>query len=222
MCGRFDIHSAIEIIAKLFGIVDIRFDIKPNYNAAPSQDILIVIRKGAANELAVSRWGFLPSWAKEEKTAYSMINARAETLDTNKSYKDAFVSQRCLVVADGFYEWLRQDKQKIPHYIRKRSKEPMGLAGLYNIWRSPEGEEITTSTIVTTDANQLVRPLHDRMPVILHEEDFGRWLDPTEHRADNLKSVLVPYPATDLESYKVTAKMNSYKYNQPDSIEPVA
>ncbi len=221
MCGRFDIHSAIEIIARLFGITDIRFDIKPNYNAAPSQDILIVVNDGKKNGLAVSRWGFLPSWAKEEKTSYSMINARAETLETNRSYKDAFQNQRCLVVADGFYEWLKQDRLKIPHYIRKRSKEPMGLAGLYNIWQSPEGEEINTSTIVTTDANELVRPLHDRMPVILRGEDFGRWLDPGEHDRDRLLPLLKPFPAGELESYRVTTKVNSYKYNQPDSIEPV-
>ena len=118
-----------------------------------------------------------------------MINARCETLATNSSYKDAFNNYRCLVVADGFYEWQRQDKVKIPYYIHLKSKQPYGFAGLYNNWRSPEGEEVCSSTIVTTDANELVMPLHDRMPVILHENDFRLWLNPNEH--DN--NLLLPH-----------------------------
>jgi putative SOS response-associated peptidase YedK len=221
MCGRFDIHSAIELIATIFQIEDIIFDIVPNYNVAPTQNIPIVINDGKKNRLVSSHWGFLPSWAKEMKTAYSMINARCETVDTNKSYKDAFVNQRCLVVADGFYEWLKQDKGKIPYYTRLKSKQPMGFAGLYNNWKSPEGEEICSSTIVTTDANELVRPLHDRMPVILHQDDFRLWLNPAEHDKGILLPILKPFPSEELETFRVTPKMNSFKYNHPDNIEPI-
>lgn len=181
MCGRFDIHSTTEIIAKIFQIDSINFDIYPSYNVAPSQNIAIVINDGKKNILISSHWGFLPFWAKEKQPAYSMINARSETVDTNKSYKDAFVNHRCLVVADGFYEWLKQGKLKIPYYIHQKSKQPMAFAGLYNNWKSPEGEEICSSTIVTTNANSLVMPLHDRMPVILHQDDFRQWLNPDEH-----------------------------------------
>ncbi len=221
MCGRFDIHTAIEIIAQIFQIDSITFDIVPNYNVAPAQNIPIVINDGKKNLLISSHWGFLPSWAKEKKTAYSMINARCETLATNKSYKDAFQNYRCLVVADGFYEWQRQDKVKIPYYIHLKSKQPMAFAGLYNNWRSPEGEEVCSSTIVTTDANELVMPLHDRMPVILHENDFRLWLNPNEHDNNLLLPILKPFPSEELEVYRVTTKVNSVKNNQPDNIQPI-
>jgi putative SOS response-associated peptidase YedK len=221
MCGRFDIHTAIEIIAQIFQIDSITFDIVPNYNVAPTQNIPIVINDGKKNLLISSHWGFLPSWAKEKKTAYSMINARGETVATNKSYKDAFQNYRCLVVADGFYEWQRQDKIKIPYYIHLKSKKPMAFAGLYNNWRSPEGEEICSSTIVTTGANELVMPLHDRMPVILHENDFRLWLNPNEHDKDLLLPMLKPFPSEELEEYRVTTRVNSVKNNQPDNIQPI-
>jgi len=221
MCGRFDIHAAIELIALIFQLDEIYFDIKPNYNVAPTQNIPIVINDGRKNSLISSQWGFLPSWAKEKKTAYSMINARAETVDSNRSYKDAFINHRCIIPADGFYEWLKADKAKIPYYTRLKSKNPMGFAGLYNNWKSPDGEEICASTIITTAANELIKPLHDRMPAILHQDDFRRWLNPDEYQKDFLLPLLKPFPSSELEVYKVTSKVNSYKHNHPDNIEPV-
>jgi putative SOS response-associated peptidase YedK len=220
MCGRFDIHSAIELIAFLFQIDALSFDIVPNYNVAPAQNIPTVVNDGKKNILISSRWGFLPSWTKEKKTAYPMINARGESVDTNKSYKDAFINHRCLVVADGFYEWRKQERIKIPYYIRLKSKQPMAFAGLYNNWSSPEGEEICSSAIITTDANELVMPLHDRMPVILHQNDFKLWLDPNEHDRDALKALLKSFPSEELEAYRVTSKVNSARYNAPENIEP--
>ncbi len=221
MCGRFDIHTAIEIIAQIFQIDSIAFDIVPNFNVAPSQNIPIVINDGKRNRLISCRWGFLPFWAKETKTMYSMINARSETIDTNRSYKDAFLSHRCIVVADGFFEWQKADKVKIPYYIHLKSNKPMAFAGLYNDWKSPEGEEICTSTIATTDANALVTPLHNRMPVILHEQDFKLWLNPEVHDTDALKALLKPFPSEELDAYKVSSKVNSVKFNLPDNIKPV-
>ncbi len=229
MCGRFDIHSAIEIIAKIFDIDDVSSDFAANYNVAPGQNILIVVNAGNKNRLILSRWGFLPSWAKETRTgysrkaysrkAYSMINARAETIDSNRSYKDAFLKGRCLVVADGFYEWQRRDRVKVPYYIHLRSGVPMAFTGLYNNWRSPGGEEICTSAIVTTDANELVALIHDRMPVILHHEDFSQWLNPEVHDKGILKALLKPLPSEELEAYTVSPKVNSYKVNSPDNIK---
>jgi len=221
MCGRFDIHSSIEIIAKIFQIDSVTYIIKPSYNVAPSQNIAIVINDGQKNLLISSHWGFLPSWAKDMKTGYSMINARAETVNTNRSYKDSFLRHRCIVVADGFYEWMKQDKAKVPYYIRLRSKQPMGFAGLYSNWKSPEGEEVCSSTIVTTDANTLMKPIHDRMPVILHQDAFKAWLNPDEHDKEVLLPLLKPFPSEELEAFRVSPKVNSFKYNQPDNIQPL-
>ncbi len=220
MCGRFDIHSALEIIARLFGIDAVTFDLLPNYNVAPSQNILIVVQDGK-RLLIQSRWGFVPAWSKDLSTGYKMINARAETLSEKSSFREAFEKQRCLVVADGFYEWKKEGMTKRPYYIRLKSGQPIGFAGLYNIWRSPEGEEICTSTIVTTDANEMVRPLHDRMPVITPPGKYDLWLDPTVSDKDVLASILKPYPSEEMELYPVTQKMNSYKFNDPENIRPV-
>jgi len=221
MCGRFDVHSAIDIITKIFQIDIVNIDLKPGYNVAPSQAIGIVINNGSQNLLISSRRGFLPFWAKEKKTEYSMINARAQTVASNRSYKDAFVNHRCLIPADGFYEWLKQDKIKIPYYTRLKSKIPMGLAGLYNTWKSPEGEEVPSCTIITTDANSLMAPIHNRMPVILHKDDFRLWMDPAEHDKEVLRPLLKPFPSEELETYRVTTKVNSFKYDHPDDIEPI-
>ena len=221
MCGRFEIHSTIEIIAKLFAIDSITFDIRPNYNIAPSQNVVAVASDGKKNRLLSCRWGFVPQWSKELKSGFTMINARAETVADSKTYKSAFENHRCLVVADGFYEWKKQDRIKIPIYIHLRSGNPMGLAGLYNLWISPEGEEVCTCTIIVTDANEIIAPIHERMPVILDEEKFGRWLDPAVHDRETLLPLLKPYDPEALEIYPVTSKLNSYKYNDPENIKPV-
>jgi putative SOS response-associated peptidase YedK len=222
MCGRFEIHSPIEIIAKLFAIDSITFDIRPSYNVAPSQNVVAVARNGKKNRLLSCRWGFVPSWSKELKTGFTMINARAETVADNKTYKSAFQDHRCLIVADGFFEWKKQNRMKIPMYIHLKSGKPMGLAGLYNNWTSPEGEEICTSTVIVTDANEILAPIHERMPVIIPEEKFGLWLDPEVHVKELLLPLLKPYDSEELEMYPVTAKVNSAKYDNPENIMPVA
>jgi putative SOS response-associated peptidase YedK len=220
MCGRFDLHSSIEIIARVFQIDSIIFDVKPNYNVAPSQDIAIVINDGK-NRLVPCKWGFVPNWSKEIKTGYKMINARAETVATNRSFQSAFENQRCLIVADGFYHWQKLSGTKKPFYVRLKSLKPMGLAGLYNNWTSPEGEEICTCTIIITDANELLAPIHPRMPVILPENAYGLWLDPSMHDQDRLMLLLKPFPSEEMEHYPVTSKVNSYKYNDPENIRPL-
>ncbi len=219
MCGRFEIHSPIEIIAKLFAIDSITFDIRPCYNVAPSQNVVAAASNGKRNRLFPCRWGFVPSWSKELKTGFTMINARAETVADNKTYKSAFQDHRCLVVADGFFEWKKQDRMRIPMYIHLKSGKPMGLAGLYNTWTSPDGEEICTSTIIVTDANEILAPIHERMPVIIPEEKFGVWLDPAVHEKELLLPLLKPCDSKELEMYPVTAKVNSAKYDNPENIK---
>jgi putative SOS response-associated peptidase YedK len=220
MCGRFEIHSPVDIIARLFGVDSRDTDYPPNYNVAPGQDILLVVDQGK-RRLVRSRWGLVPSWSKELSTGYRMINARAESLAEKKSFKTAFEKQRCLVVADGFFEWKKEGTIKQPYYIRLKSGEPFGFAGLYNVWTSPEGEQITTSTIITTDANELLQPIHDRMPVITSVDKQELWLDPAVHEKDILAPVLKPFSSKEMELYPVTRKMSSFKFNSPENIRPV-
>jgi len=219
MCGRFEIHSAVDIIAEIFGVDDRETDYPPNYNVAPGQDILLVVNEGK-RRLVRSRWGLVPSWSKDLSTGYRMINARAESLAEKRSFKTAFEKQRCLVVADGFYEWKKEGAIKKPFYIRLKSGRPFGFAGLYNIWTSPEGEQLTTSTIITTTANEIIQPIHDRMPVITPDDKYNLWLDPAVHDKDVLAPVLGPFPSEHMERYRVTSKMNSFKYNRPENIKP--
>jgi putative SOS response-associated peptidase YedK len=221
MPGRFEVHSAREIIARIFGVDAGDIEYAPNYNIAPSQDILIVLHDGT-RRLVKSRWGFIPSWSKDPATGYKMINARAESLAEKQSFKAAFEKQRCLVIADGFYEWKKEGAIKKPYYFRLKSGMPFGFAGLFNVWTSPEGERITTSTIITTDANELVRPIHDRMPAIVPVDQYTRWLDPSLHESKILSQVLKPYPSEEMECYSVTPKMNSVKYNDPENIKPAS
>ncbi len=222
MCGRFEIHSPIEIIAKLFALDLIPFEIRPSYNIAPSQNVVAVTNDGEKNRLLSCRWGFVPSWSKELKTGFTMINARAETVADNKTYQSAFRDHRCLVIADGFFEWQKEGRKKSPVYIHLKSGKPMALAGLYNLWNSPDGEEIHTCTIIVTDANEILAPIHERMPVIIPEEKFGLWLDPAIQDKELLLPLLKPYAAGELEIYPVTPKVNSAQYDNPENIKRVA
>jgi putative SOS response-associated peptidase YedK len=220
MCGRFEIHSAIEIIAEIFGIADWDLEYPPHYNIAPSQDILIVINDGK-RRLIKSRWGFVPSWSRDLDASYKMINARAETAASSKTFRSAFEKQRCLVVADGFYEWRKEGTTRKPFYVRLKSHKPFGFAGLYNAWVSPDGELLTMSTIITTGANQLVMPIHERMPAITPADRYDLWLDPRVQDSSALSGLLNPYPSGEMELFPVTPKVNSFKYDSPESIEPL-
>jgi putative SOS response-associated peptidase YedK len=189
---------------------------------APGQDIIIVVKEEGKNKLASCRWGFVPSWSKDMSAGYKMINARAETVAEKPSFRDAFLKQRCLVVADGFYEWRKDGTIKRPMYIHLKSGEPLGFAGLYNTWTSPEGKSIRTCTIITTDANEILKPIHDRMPVIIPGSDYRLWLDPSVHDKEILLPILKPYPSSEMEGYPATPKVNSVKFNDPENIRPVS
>lgn len=221
MCGRFVLQSAAEIISHIFRLGRVDTVLSARFNIAPGQDIAIVMEEAGVRSLVACRWGFLPSWAKDEKDGYKMINARAETIAEKPSFRKAFQRQRCLVVADGFYEWKDQEGKKQPVYVKRKDGKPMGFAGLYNLWTGPGGKKVCTSTIITTMANDLLAAVHDRMPVIALPEQFDQWLDPREQDAARLQRLLLPFPSSALELYEVSKRINSPKNDGPENIEPL-
>lgn len=212
MCGRFTFID-IEDIRERFKTEQI--DLKPNYNVAPTQNVPVIIN----DQLSMIRWGLIPFWAKDPKIGNKMINARAETVDEKPSFKHSLQRKRCLIVADGLYEWRREGSTKIPYWITLENKELFGFAGLWDTWKSPTGD-INSCTIITTTPNDLMAGIHDRMPVILSRESERVWLDQSIVDAGYLKSLLVPYPAEAMIAYGVSSYVNSVKNNGPECMEP--
>jgi putative SOS response-associated peptidase YedK len=200
MCGRFVLVTDLKNIQKNFNIQDISCEHHPSWNIVPSQLIPAVINQNGKNRLVCFRWGLIPSWSKGPSIAEGLINARAETVDKKPSFKDAFKKRRCLIVADGFYEWKKEGNRKIPFYYYLKSGRPFGFAGLYETWMSPDKKGISTCTIITTAANELIAPVHDRMPVILTNDQEKAWLESDAADVADLKSILKPYPAEEMDS----------------------
>src|SRR6266581_7250696 len=196
MCGRYTLTIDIKTIAEKFG-VPASLDTSPRYNIAPTQEVVGILRNGTSH-LALLRWGLIPSWAKDESIGSRMINARAETLAEKTSFKGLLRSKRCLVIADGFYEWKSVNGSKTPMYITLKSGEPFAFAGLWDIWKSPDGQQIRTCTIITTEPNELVASIHDRMPVILSADAREEWLDTSVQDVNALLPLLGPYPADEM------------------------
>ncbi|OPY08876.1 MAG: putative SOS response-associated peptidase YedK [Syntrophaceae bacterium PtaB.Bin038] len=218
MCGRFTLVSPFAAVAERFR-ASAPGELRPRYNIAPGQDILCIVAD-RARRIEPMRWGLIPSWAKDPAIGNRLINARAETLAEKPSFRRAFARRRCLVAADGFYEWRPAGKRKVPVYIFLKSRNPFGFAGLYETWRAPDRREVRTCTIVTTGANDLVRPIHDRMPVIVAEGDEDRWLDPDEGSLERLRAILAPYPAEEMDAYDVTTAVNNPSHDAPDCLLP--
>jgi len=218
MCGRFTLVSPFAVVTERFGAAA-PAGLRPRYNIAPGQDILCVVADGA-RRIEPMRWGLIPFWAKDPSIGNRLINARAETLAVKPSFRGAFAKRRCLIAADGFYEWRRAGRRKVPVYLFLRSGKPFGFAGLYEVWKAPDGREIRTCTIVTTGANDLVRPIHDRMPVIVPAALEDRWLDCAERDRGLLESVLTPYPAGEMDAYEVTTAVNDAAHDGPDCMLP--
>lgn len=217
MCGRFTLSQPNNAIASAFNIAQIP-PLEPRYNIAPTQLIpSIVSAPGGEKQLQMLRWGLIPSWAKDAKIGAKLINARAETVSEKPSFKAAFKRRRCLIIADGFYEWQRQEKQKQPYYFRLQNAQLFAFAGLWEQWKSPDEDIINSCTILTTEANDLLRPIHDRMPVILESKDYGLWLD-SEAQQPQLQQLLRPYQADLMTSYTVSTKVNNPKNNTPECI----
>lgn len=220
MCGRFDCHSDLSVIQKEFNLDQVISNYQPSYNIAPSRQI-IIIKDDGKRYLVQCQWGFIPAWAKDSSIGYSMINARAETVSSKPAFRHAFMKQRCLVVADGFYEWRKEGKLKIPVYVRLKTQRPIGFAGLYNTWTSPEGKESCTCTIITTEANELLSSIHDRMPGIIPKEKEELWLNPKIKDTDKLMPLITPYPSEEMECYEVSSLINKPGYDLPEAIIPI-
>ena len=217
MCGRFT-FSEFEGIEERFQIEP--QNLKPNYNVAPSQDVPVILNNGS-NQLALLMWGLIPFWAKDPSIGNKLINARAETIDEKPSFKHSLQRKRCLVVADGFYEWKKEGSTKRPHRITLKSNELFGFAGLWDTWKSPTGDIINSCSIITTTPNDLMAPIHNRMPVILSRDSELVWLDQNIVDSHILKNLLVPYPADLMIAYEVSTLVNSPKNNGPECLVPV-
>ena len=192
MCGRYVVKSPSAKLKVKFHLDEVPL-FEPRYNVAPTQLVPAVRQEDGKRRLAMLRWGLIPSWAKDAKIGYRLINARSDTVATKPSFRSAFKRRRCLVAADGFYEWKRDGKVKQPFFIHRRDEEPFAFAGLWEGWENPEdGKEVQSCSLTTTEANELMAPIHDRMPVILAESAYDRWLDAGEPVSD-LQSLLKPY-----------------------------
>jgi putative SOS response-associated peptidase YedK len=210
MCGRFALYSDPFSLARHFK-ADAPPELRPRYNVAPTQSIPIVREESGKRRIALARWGLIPHWAKDTKIGYHTINARAETVAEKPAFRNAFRSRRCLIPADGFYEWqvVPGSKTKQPWFIALRDREPMAFAGLWERWRSPEGEDLESCSIIVTDANELMRPIHDRMPVILAPGDWDTWLEAEAKDAGGLQGLLKPYSEEGMEAWRVSTMVNS-------------
>jgi len=223
MCGRYTLQATHEELAKQFSVeIEDSSLFKPRYNIAPSQDVAVVRFNPdtTKRELVHLLWGLIPSWSKDHKIAYSTINAKAETVAEKPAFRSAFRKRRCLIPASGFYEWHQEGKQKQPMYIRLRDSHPFAFAGLWERWEPKEGDPIESCTIVTTDANAFMLPIHIRMPVILASQDYDRWLNPTAQTL-SLLDFLKPYAANDLEAYVVSKLVNNPRNDIPQCMEPI-
>ena len=221
MCGRFTLITNLGAIAARFGVSRFLEEVGPRYNIAPTQTVIVVNDDGT-RRLTQMRWGLIPSWAKDPAIGNRMINARAESVATKPAFRAALPKRRCLIPADGFYEWQQVGRRKQPVYITLKTREPFSFAGLWESRMSSEGEESRSCTIITTEANELLKPIHDRMPVILTRETEAVWLDPTVQDSAYLLPLLKPYPAGKMEVYPVSTRVNSPANDGQECIKPVA
>jgi putative SOS response-associated peptidase YedK len=224
MCGRYAFYSPREAIERVFGVAEAH-EVEPRWNIAPTQYVPVVrVDREGRRVLRMLRWGLVPFWSRDESIGNRMINARAETLSRNAAFREAFEQRRCLIPVSGFYEWRREGRVRTPWFIESVDGEPFALAGLWARWR-PRGsgassEPLDSCTIITTDANALLAPIHDRMPVILPAEAFAAWLDPHGHDAAELARWLVPAPPERLTARSVSRAVNDARSEGPELIAP--
>jgi putative SOS response-associated peptidase YedK len=218
MCGRFVQKSDLSKILPIFKAVLVESDVLPSYNITPRQPVAVVMEKGQ-RKIVTMKWGLIPHWAKDETIANKLINARSETVFEKPSFRDSVKKRRCLIIADGFYEWQGVGLSKKPFYICKVNDEPFGMAGLYDVWINAAGEKVSTCTIVTTGANKIMEPIHHRMPVILGSGDFDLWLN-SENDYEKIKGLLKPCEAELLKASEVSLLVNNPRNNSPECILP--
>jgi putative SOS response-associated peptidase YedK len=220
MCGRFTLTATSEMIQQAFNLDTLPQTTPPRYNIAPSQPVALITNENP-RELTFHRWGLIPSWSKDPKIGSRMINARAETAHEKPSFRAAFKRRRCLIPATGFYEWQKRgEKDKSPMYVHLKDHALFAFAGLWEVWHSPEGDEIRTCTILTTEPNSLVKPIHNRMAVILEQAHYADWLAPEELPTTELMPLLKAYDAAQMRVYEVSKTVNSPYNDSPQCIEP--
>jgi putative SOS response-associated peptidase YedK len=220
MCGRYRLARKKEILAETFD-VDNDVEWSPRYNVAPSQNVPIVRQDASqpSRSISLARWGLIPFWAKDAKAGYKMINARAETVADTPAFRDPFRSRRCLILADGFYEWSKEGKQKSPFCFSMADDSIFAFAGIWDRWRNADKEWIETCSIITTSANALLSGIHDRMPVIVRPESYDLWLDPGFTKVDDLHDLLKPFSADAMRHHRVSTHVNSVKNDNPACAE---
>jgi len=221
MCGRFVLTSDTDAVQMAFNLTTTPETLVPRFNIAPSQPIAVITNE-QSDALTFHKWGLIPSWAKDPKIGNRMINARSETAADKPSFRAAFRRRRCLIPADGFFEWQKQDDGKQPMFIHLKDKQVFAFAGLWEVWHSPEGDEIRSATILTTEPNDFMATIHNRMPVILRRGDYATWLAPDEQKPDDLEPLLRPFAADQMAAYPVSRFVNSPANDTPETIEPLA
>jgi putative SOS response-associated peptidase YedK len=223
MCGRFTVRKPKEVIAKQFG-VEIDDELSPRFNIAPTQRVAAVraSQGGEGREFVSLKWGLIPSWAKDASIGAKLINARSETVTEKPSFREAFKRRRAIIPADGIYEWQRTGGAKRPYFFQMRDGSLFGFAGLWDRWRNEEGEVVETCSILTTEANDVFRPVHERMPVVLHPESYDEWLGDDPRGVASLKELLRPYPSSEMIAYPVSSRVNSPQNQGEELIEQLA
>jgi putative SOS response-associated peptidase YedK len=222
MCGRFTQERPTSELAEIFGAEPLADDLGQRFNVAPTDEALVVVQRDDRRAVTAYRWGLIPHWAEDAKVGSRMINARTETLLTSPAFRDAFVRKRCLVPVDSFYEWKREGTVRQPYRIVRRNGSPLVLAGLWSGWRDPATDAVRrTFTIVTTTPNDALADLHDRMPVVLSDGDWARWLDPRPADLSELRALLVPNDSVELDVYAVSRAVNDVRRDGPELIEPL-
>lgn len=221
MCGRFALTVDPAAVQQAFSLSGMPEQMTPRYNIAPTQPVA-VITNDDASALTFHRWGLVPSWAKDISMGSKLINARGETVHEKPSFRSAFRRRRCLIVTDGYFEWQTTDGSKQPYFIFLKGKPVFALAGIWEIWHSPEGDELRTCSIITTEANEFMTPLHDRMPVILDPKDYDQWLQKGEVKAESLLPLIRGFDSDAMEAYAVSKAVNKPVNDSPEIIVPLA
>jgi putative SOS response-associated peptidase YedK len=216
MCGRFVRHSSPSTYAELFGIDPIPGG--PSYNVAPTQNVAAIRISDGHREGVQLRWGLIPVWSKDKKTSF--VNARSDTVLQKPAFRSAIKKRRCLVLADGYYEWKTVGKKKQPYYFYMRDGRPFAFAGIWECWKG-ESEPLETCALLTTEPNELAQTVHDRMPVILPAASYAPWLDPSLDNPATIQELMVTYPAAEMACHAVTPAMGNVRHNGPDCIEPI-
>ena len=228
MCGRYTLISPLDDLLDVFGVPEVHFEYRPRYNIAPSQDAPVLAEDQDGRRIGLLRWGLIPSWADDPAIGSRMINARSETASEKPSFRAAFGRRRCIVLADGFFEWSRPglagrhtkgDGKKVPYWIHLPTQTPFGMAGLWEKWSPPDGDSIHTFTILTTEANDDLRSIHHRMPVILLPDEYRDWLS-LDTSPSHLREMMAPFSGGVLDARQVSTLVNSPRNDVPECIEP--